>query len=467
MKVQLNQQLQLPAFSKRSLFMAVLMVILCNVLFLSLAIITKTARPIINLDYLIPLLLFVIPYKIARIFGVCCLIIAIIFDVLMFVMQMFPFMDLSGFIYFLPFIKIAPTLYQWLAVLSILILCLLPYGLIKISKKTNLYHLLLIVIVISIAGYFTQHLQYHKRGNQFEMFGSNNFYYINSQINLYRYNMSHEFIQEMSIEPKLTKYEGDSASIELKKSTKILFIINESWGKFKNQKLHNQIIGGLLNKQESFEYFKQGHFPFQEATVNGELRELCQLQVKGFALNRLGGDKLQSCLPNYFKQQGFKTIAMHGASGRLYERYDWYSKAGFEQTIFAENLIGKKTCQAFRGVCDSQLFDVVHESFAQDNKVFFYWLTLTSHYPYSTKDLEQESGMICQEYGIEDNHKWCGNAKLQQQFFDKLSNLISHPNMRGVEVIVVGDHIPPSDTFIEPEKYLQDKSVAWVHFKIK
>lgn len=461
-----NKQIELPKFSKKTLLSTILMVVICNVVFWVLAFLTKTARPIINVDYLLALILFCLPYKTAKILGVLVFFMAIVIDVIMFTMQLFPFMDLSGFIYFLPFIKVAPTLYQVMALVVVALLLFFPFLLIKLSKKTNLYHLLILIVPMSILGYFTQHLQYHHQELQKEMFGANNFYYIASQFRLYQFNKGHAFLESAGDLPAFLPYKKEYASQSLKNSPKILFITSESWGRFNNDELHNQIIADLLKNQERFEFFYQGYFPYQDATVNGELRELCQLQVQGFAFRKMQ-DELKDCLPNRLKNQGYTTIGLHGGSGGLYERYVWYPKAGFKIPIFAENLMDKRICQPFRGVCDTQLFELVRESFVKNDKVFFYWLTLTSHYPYDLKDLIQSSTLSCQQYGIEDNHPYCHNAKLHQQFFYYLNELIQDPAMRGVEVMVVGDHVPPTQVMLDPVKYLKDNSVAWVHFKVK
>lgn len=461
-----NKQISLPSFNKRFLLNAFLMIVLCNVVFLGLAFITKTARPIINADYFIVLILLYLPYKISRVLGFLVFAVVVFFDVIMFTMQMFPFMDLSGFIYFLPFIKIAPLIYQVLTFLAVLLILLLPYGLIKLSKKTNLYHLVLILIPLVMVGYFTQHFQYHKRDLQFEIFGANNFYYVNSQFFLYNFNKNHGFLSQVDISPSLISYEKEYASIHLKKSNKILFIVNESWGRFKNDNLHNDIIEELLKHQEKFEFIEQGSFPFQDATVNGELRELCQLQIKGFAFERMDDNALKKCLPNQLKQFNYKTVALHTASGGLYERYYWYPKAGFDKLIFSENLMAYKKCSVFRGVCDSEVIELIGDEFSKNDYLFFYWLTLTSHYPYRESDMQVHNRIDCQKYALE-NSSFCGNAKLQQQFFDNLSTLIDNPAMKGVEVMVVGDHIPPADSLLDAQKYLKDNGVSWVHFKIK
>ena len=129
--------------------------------------------------------------------------------------------------------------------------------------------------------------------------------------------------------------------------------------------------------------------------------------------------------------------------------------------------MGKPTCQAFNGVCDSALFSVVKEAFAEHPKLFFYWMTLTSHTDYPVEDLFNHR-LDCSAYGLPTDTMLCRNFRLQTQFFDQLAELVRQPEMRGVEVIVVGDHPPPVIDLDEAFKYMEGKGeVAWVHFKVK
>ena len=108
--------------------------------------------------------------------------------------------------------------------------------------------------------------------------------------------------------------------------------------------------------------------------------------------------------------------------------------------------MGKPTCQAFNGVCDSALFAIVKEAFAHHPKLFFYWMTLTSHTDYPAEELFNHR-LDCAAYGLPAD---------------------TMPEMRGVEVIVVGDHPPPVINLGEMFKYLTEPGeVAWVHFKVK
>ena len=61
----------------------------------------------------------------------------------------------------------------------------------------------------------------------------------------------------------------------------------------------------------------------------------------------------------------------------------------------------------------------------------------------------------------------CRNFRLQAQFFDGLAELIQSPEMKGVEVFVVGDHAPPVLDMKEHRQLNRKALVAWLHFKIK
>lgn len=56
---------------------------------------------------------------------------------------------------------------------------------------------------------------------------------------------------------------------------------------------------------------------------------------------------------------------------------------------------------------------------------------------------------------------------LNSQFNDGLADLINMPEMKGVEIIVVGDHSPMFLKYGENSKYFDMSKVSWVHFKIK
>ena len=72
----------------------------------------------------------------------------------------------------------------------------------------------------------------------------------------------------------------------------------------------------------------------------------------------------------------------------------------------------------------------------------------------------------CQKMGLFEGDI-CNNMSLEAQFFDGLGELIKRPEMKGVEVIVVGDHMPPIMDNVPFHKNLHFNDVAWLHFKVK
>ena len=457
------------SLSCRFLLIALLLVFVPNIIFLLLAWYTHTARPVINVDYIAAILLLIAPFSWAQLAGVFILWIAIIFDALMMVVQLFPFMDLDGAINLLPFILSAPFIYQlFMLVLCIYILAV-PFLLIYMGKKTRFYPVLVISAIIIMAMGLLYGKKYYSHDNDDSLFARNNFYYVHSQSGLYYTVQNVDFLVANNSIPVFSplKYERASGHLNQPFSSKILFIVNESWGQPKDPALQQDILHGLLAQRDNFEVWQEGHFPFIGATVQGELRELCATNVYGYALKNSPATEFVNCLPIKLKGQGYATIALHGAEGDMYDRTSWYPKAGFARFIAREQLDGKPRCHSFDGVCDSALFDVVKTEFASHPKIFFYWMTLTTHIDYSEKDIFNHR-LQCEKYGVDTNASLCRNFILQTQFFDGLAELVKSPEMKGVEVIVVGDHPPPAINLSEPYAYLyKGGEVSWIHFKVK
>ena len=136
----------MPTVQIKSLSYALLLLILPNLIFWIAALIMSMARPIINLDYFIRAMLFIFTAKPVNLLGLLFFWWAVLFDTLMMVMQQFPFMDLIGAYYLIPFVAEAPLLYQLLGGILVLYLFIMPFLLQKISKKTDFLHVLIIVI---------------------------------------------------------------------------------------------------------------------------------------------------------------------------------------------------------------------------------------------------------------------------------------------------------------------------------
>lgn len=227
----LSKQWTLPPFLPKRLLLSLLILLAPNAMFWVLALLTATARPIVNLDYLPAALLIALPWRFVKIAGVLAFWLAVLFDGLMMVIQLFPFMDLIGAINLVPFILTAPAPYQIMTGLLLLYMLAMPFVLQKAAAKTDFRHIAACAAVVAAAGYFTGHLSYYDRGRMANIFGANNFYYAKSQAMLYTVSQNADFITAGLVDPvflPLGNQQRAATHLNEPKSQKILFIVAES-----------------------------------------------------------------------------------------------------------------------------------------------------------------------------------------------------------------------------------------------
>lgn len=223
---------------------------------------------------------------------------------------------------------------------------------------------------------------------------------------------------------------------------KILVIVNESWGVLKNEGAQNDVLAPIL-QSEKIENTIQNTIDFTGFTIAGELRELCQKSPIHFNLKdqKTG---FESCLPHYYKNLGYKTVAIHGALSVMYDRQYWYPRVGFDEILFRDNglNLNNSFCYSFPGNCDKDITTVISSKFKENDNLFLYWLTLNTHSNYDMRDLEIDI-FNCMYYEIKENSASCRNLKLQKQFFFNLSQILVNDEFMGTKVVIVGDHEPP------------------------
>lgn len=446
---------------------AVLFIVLPNVFFWLVAYWGGAARPIVNQDYLWVSALMVLPFLPVKILGVVLFLGLVFFDVLMLVMQWFPFMDLSAMRYLAPFISVAPARYIVLLVILGAYLLLMPYLLIRFSYGVSKLAVWIECAVLAVATYFVGYVTYYDVPP--ERFGRDHYYLSASQFKMYEEQVGNTFAILANTVPQLSPYTKETASEHLNQpySKKILLVVNESWGVARKPEVQRAMLQKLYDLPD-LAFIQEGFFDFSGATVQGEMRELCHFAVEnGYSFKEVDEQQFASCLPNVLKREGYLTVAMHGSSSHMYDRFSWYRKAGFEKTIFSEDLLEAKRCHIFNGVCDSELYQQVSDVFKQagNQPVMFYWLTLTSHVPYESKDIVN-TRLDCDKFDLAKGDV-CNNMMMQTQFFDGLADLLRQPEMKGVEVLVVGDHMPPIMQNVPIHHYLRWNDVSWVHLKVK
>lgn len=249
-------------------------------------------------------------------------------------------------------------------------------------------------------------------------------------------------------------------------SNKILFVVVESLGLPKQDAITYKILQPLrLLQNDRISPLVIQYPQYMMATVHGELRELCHAVPQNFNLRDLQ-QGFENCLPNKLRQFGYKTSAFHGALGIMYDRKDWYPRAGFEKTFFYESQPWKSRCYSFPGICDTEISDAIAEQFKSNDKQFVYWLTLNSHAPYDFRDIKYNL-LECEKYSIDANSMSCRNLKLQAQFFYVLSKMIQQPQFSNTQVIIVGDHSPIIFDQTEKANVFDGNKVLMLKFNVK
>lgn len=431
-------------------------------------------RPLFNVDYVLLLLFCCFPKNIFSKF-ILLIIYFIIFsiDLLLMTLQIFPFVRLTDLVYLSNFIFNGPVLYRSLLLLSMFVF-LVSFLIIRdlFFKKLKLtIKEFSIIIGLAIIILFVKHLVYPIKEDALD--SRFNKEWIGSQLLFFSQHQKSNFLESFGnstnkLEPLRFDYSTKPLFEKLKNnkplSSKILLVVNESWGETSNPQHQAAILESIYKQKNHLEFIRQGSFNFVGATVAGEIRELCHKQPRTFNLKGADAAEFNDCLPNQLQQIGYQTHAMHGAMSMMYDRSSWYPQAGFRYLRFFEQLPTIGVCKSFSGRCDIELIPQVKQQLLSSQKSFVYWMTLNTHAPYD--DAVFIGGLSCVALKVKQGSETCNNYKLQHQFFTALSKLIADPSMKGVEIYVVGDHSPPIFNLRDNFFSFKGSDVAWVHFKI-
>jgi hypothetical protein len=416
-------------------------------------------RPYVNLDYILAFALFCGGW---RLLGIGALLSLMLLDVLTLVGQLFVFVRLQDLSYFLSLVPYAPLAYQTaLAGLLVLILavCWVYW---RTGSKTMLGAALL-VLNIGVLFYLYEVnfnasgnlVVWNVKGHPLVSSQAVNFYDARPSGLLADVTAEGEVFSVAKSERQTESWQAGAAD----RPSKLLLVVNESWGVANEAAIHDAIIEPLT-RIPGLRELRQGGISFAGATVSAELRELCGLHANHFNLSGVD-QELAGCLPQQLKAEGYRTTAIHGAAGMMYDRVRWYPKAGFEQLVFLESRPWPRRCYSFPGACDMDLMDEVRAGLTAEGKSFVYWLTLNTHSNFDLRDL-QDDHFDCAAFGIESTRASCRNFKLQAQFFNGLAELLADKALQDMEVIVVGDHPPPILNREDFDQYFQDARVPWV-----
>lgn len=249
----------------------------------------------------------------------------------------------------------------------------------------------------------------------------------------------------------------------------VLIVMVEGMGAMSNP-LHQDLLWDVFETAQIRSSFDvtTGTSPYYSSTTAAEARELCT----HWGDHRDFRDKTAyDCLPARYRAEGYETASFHAYWGHFFNRTDWYPKVGFDSLHFMEN-IGKtematrtRTCGlTFKGLCDDDVADAV-EAFLEDRAgkpKFAYWLTLNTHIPIeagaATPRLDCETG------GPFGDRTVCSLTEMWMDVFHRVRRIALNPKLKGLEILIVGDHHPPVWTRRGRNQFEAGK-VAWLHLK--
>lgn len=416
-------------------------------------------RTLVNVDYFF---ILVISLVVPRLISYVVMVFFLLVDLFMLVVQILPFTRATEFIYFMTRLEYVNNKYILVSLSSLIIFIAFSILFIRVVRKTEKLHKLIIFNLFIFVFYILGNIQ---GADSID----NRFYRVDNvpivdSILLYAYDYrTAGFVSTSQIKDQKFQISIDDRSFcenigcdVFSNDTKILFILNESWGEYKDSYINKNLLRNISTNYK----IQKSYSSFRGVTVAAELKELCGLSTNSFYLKNASSEALSDCFPNKINNHDWKVVSYHGAGSTMYDRYYWYGKVGFDESYFYDNYPWKKRCYSFPGACDEEISIKIVSDIKEAKRGFFYWLTLNTHHNYNLKDL-QHSVPSCDELGIR-NNEICRNAKLQYQFFLILKSMLSELQEENLIVYVLGDHVPPVTSMEDKEKYFHLGRVPWV-----
>ena len=263
----------------------------------------------------------------------------------------------------------------------------------------------------------------------------------------------------------------DPNSAEL--SPKIVLVMVETLALFTDQKNNDIQFKAFKTEAIKSRYeISYGTVPFQGSTIEGEMRELCNMKIN---LKFIFPESIDStgCIPKQLKDKNYKTIAYHSFNSSLFNQSNLYPAIGIEEMYFRpdlEKILPKvQYCgHVTRGLCDYLLIDPVIKRLLRkdEEKQFIYLLTINAHVP-SDFPPKEASNFKCELYEItREEEAICKLISYHDGFFEKFTEAMMDERLQDVTFIFVGDHGP---TYVNPRKrnLFDYKNVPYVVLKRK
>ncbi len=168
----------------------------------------------------------------------------------------------------------------------------------------------------------------------------------------------------------------------------------------------------------------------------------------GFGLLSASASQLKGCLPARMNGMGYHSIGVHGNTGEMFDRSEWYRKIGFDESWFKEGLqrSGLPVCPgAFSGICDAAASEWIGDQLQKnsDSPQFIYWVTLNSHLPVPVPNMVKSPPSCEGSRMIAESPTLCSWYQLEFNVHRSVAELAMREAARPTVFLVVGDHAPP------------------------
>jgi len=355
-----------------------------------------------------------------------------------------------------------------------LLFCLLIY----LGKYLNFYKKLVAIVLILISPFIIAPNLFYL------LIKHRNFDAVFSSLTLHNYReltdvKNHNVVFEDLSHPAVFDLTIKDLVYSDNKPAKILYITAESWGFPLDENMLQAQLKPLLDNK-ALTIIKTGKAYAENTTIAGELRELCgkrsrylsmvhMSEIRKLKLNNEGS---VDCWPNYLKDAGYKITALHAANGKMYDRATLYNIIGFDEAYFDGNMpvSTKNRCRSWPGYCDLDLIPLVKDKLLANQHVLFYWMSLNSHIPFERYDIRNFNQQLCdRDLPKGSSDVLCNYHLLHIQFFAGLSDLLSDGSLKGLQVIIAGDHKPAftdGNNAIRSEDLFLDNAIAYIYLVV-
>lgn len=229
----------------------------------------------------------------------------------------------------------------------------------------------------------------------------------------------------------------------------IVELVVESWGLLRDSRLQQLMTAPYDDPRVTAAYHVSfGTAPFNGLTVPGEARELCHSHM-GFGILHISEKQGATCLPEIFDARGYKTVAIHGYLGGMFDRSHWYAHLGFSQEWFEKDLRhdGLPRCiGAFPGICDTAIAHWIGSQVLTQNEnqpKFVYWMTLNSHIPVPAHPNLPRDNLCRQGTALENSSALCSWFRLIHAVHQSVAQIALQQTQQPTVFVLVGDHAPP------------------------